>query len=97
MSGGQEPEVSFAMEQSDFLELATNSASLINVQSLNSIFVKAGYDRPDFVIQPTREKVIILIHLCFCIHCISIKLNFLSSSLSVFSLFITISIIILNM
>ena len=58
MSTESESKVTCTMEQSDFLELATDSASLINIQSLNSIFVKAGYDRPDFVIKPTREKVI---------------------------------------
>ena len=58
MSTESESKVTCTMEQSDFLEMATDSASLINIQSLNSIFVKAGYDRPDFVIKPTREKVI---------------------------------------
>ena len=57
MSAEPEPTDSNAMEQADFLELATDSASLIHIQSLDSIFVKAGYDRPDFVINPTREKV----------------------------------------
>jgi hypothetical protein len=53
---GSSDVTSSAMEQTEFLELATDSASLINIQSLNSIFVKSGFDRPDFIIKPTREK-----------------------------------------
>ena len=74
---------SSAMEQTEFLELATDSASLINIQSLNSIFVKSGFDRPDFIIKPTREKVHVttccLSPLASSVHSIWLTFNFISS------------------
>ena len=79
---GSSDVTSSAMEQTEFLELATDSASLINIQSLNSIFVKSGFDRPDFIIKPTREKVHVtkccLSPLASSVHSIWLPFNFIS-------------------